>query len=192
MLFGVIDLWLGCVSLVENQKLSEQEDFLPAWLDDKPAELTPGSYIWTIRTVAAQFKDQEREKPYAQIDCLVLDGQFINYQFPFRLYLTKAARNWATYFMRKFEYPAELLEAAQPVVRRSALENLTGKVLVEVTDGEYGLKFDVKGFSRPSESELEDKLKPKEEVKFESSEPSVDLEADVKGEPDLSFLDSTQ
>jgi hypothetical protein len=169
--------------------MTEQDDFIPPWLDQKPQELTPGTYVWSVSVSTAKFQDQEREKPYVKIDLDIMGGPFTGYKFPFRLYLTKAARGWAMYFLRKFEYPTELIECAQPVIRASAIVGLTGKVWVEVADSELGLQFNVKGFERNNETELEDKLTPKQEIVLESTEPIVDLEADIKKKDDLSWLD---
>jgi hypothetical protein len=174
--------------------MSDQEEFIPGWLDEK-TKLVPGTYIWPVLINTASFRDLEREKPYVKLDAMVTDGPFADFKFEFRIYLTKAARGWATFFFKKFGYPQELLDdPVQPRIRKQAIEGLAGKVLVEVHETEYGLNIDPKGFERTEETELEDKLKPKDEVVLEPKEPSIDLEADVKAQPaeDLSWLDFTE
>ena len=164
--------------------VEEREEYSPNWDDEQ--KMDPGTYIWSVHIAGAAFKDTERDKPYVKLDCVVFEGDNLGYKFSFRLYATKAARNWATYFLKKFGYPEELLTAEPPRLVRKSLEGLEGKILVEITDSDHGLMIDAKGFDRLTGQELEQKLLPKEEALLVGpeapQEPSIDVFADVAQE----------
>jgi hypothetical protein len=95
----------------------------------------------------------------------------------FRVYTTEAARKILIWFLRKFEYPAELIEPVLQL-KKSKLVGLKGKLLIEEREDRNWP--DAIGFSRLAETELEDKL-------ARLTVPSVDVNADLKKE--LEYLD---
>lgn len=144
--------------------------------------VSPGRYIWLIHISAATPKDTDKEKPYVKIDCVVIEGDQAGYKFNFRLYITKAARGWATYFLKKFNYPEELLATDPPRLVRAKLEGLEGKILVDLSESpNYGLQVDAKGFDRVDGDELEKKMNPEVATQLApEDEPEIDIFGDVK------------
>lgn len=174
------------------------DDFIPNWDEplpiDTPAVAEPpdGMYVWPIKVWEVEMPKAGSEKPFLNIFYIVTDGPFQHFKSSFRLYITAAAKTRVLWFLRKFEYPAELLpEGGTPLLRRTAIIGLTGKALAEVDHGSpYAKKIDFKGFERIGETELEEKIAPKEE----ESIPTIDIHADAQAEAieeaiDLSFLD---
>jgi hypothetical protein len=161
------------------------EEFTPTWGQEVP----PGLYFWSIRIWDVELPKAEMEKPFLNLFFEVIDGAPPEgFKNSFRLYITPNGKRWALWFLRKFGYPEELL-GDQPVIRKAALIGLTGKIQAEVTDDAYGFKLDVKGFERLDETELEERIRRKEEVALpQEDEPTIDVNADA-GEEDLSFLD---
>ena len=162
------------------------EDYTPAW----GQEVAPGTYFWSIHVWDVELPKPETEKPFLTIFFEVVGGEHDGFKNSFRLYITPNAKRWALWFLRKFGYPDELL-GDQPVIRKAALIDLAGKIQVEATEDAYGFKLDVKGFERLNESELEERLKHKDEVALpQEQEPVIDVNDDVKEvDSDLSFLD---
>jgi hypothetical protein len=177
----------------------EPEEFSLDWLDG-PKLLECGTYIWVCAITSMSIRDIDREKPYALLGMKVIEGEQAGFSWEYRLYINKAAKGWARYFLSKFGYPPELLAGENPTLRRSALVDptgnsfLSGKVHVEVVDDpKWGRQYNAKGFDRPDGEELEKKLERQQEVALPKDDvPAVDLEADVKkpaAQEDLSFLD---
>lgn len=162
------------------------EDYIPPWGQEVPA----GTYFWSIHVWDVELPKPETEKPFLTIFFEVVGGEHDGFKNSFKLYITPNAKRWALWFLRKFGYPDELL-GDQPVIRKAALIDLAGKIQVEATEDNYGFKLDVKGFERLNETELEDRLKTREEVTLpQDQEPVIDVNADVQEtNGDLSFLD---
>lgn len=168
------------------------EEYTPNW-DQGVGEIPTGTYFWEILVWDVELPKAEMPKPYIKLFYKVLtDPPVEGYKNSFRLYITPAAKTWALWCLRKFGYPEELL-GDSPIIRKTALIGLRGKIQVEVFPDEYGLKHDVKGFERIGETELEERLKKREEVTIPQDDvPVIDINADVKNEDaDLSFLDGT-
>ena len=170
------------------------EEIIPAWMDE--VRLEPGTYVWTVAVEACEFRDLEHEKPYANLSCIVIEGEQAGYKFDYRLYVNQKARSWAMYFLKKFDYPEGLLAEAKPILRRAALVGLQGKMLAEVgNDPRWGLQINIKAFDHTLGTEIEDRLNKKSEVTLsKQTEPVIDLEQDVKTSvpagTDLSWLDA--
>jgi hypothetical protein len=167
------------------------DEYTPPWEEDPAMDVPPGTYFWPIHVWSVELPAPDAPKPYVNVFYAVVGGPQDGYKNSFRLYITPAAKNWALWFLRKFGYPEELL-GDKPIIRKAALIDLTGKIQVEVYRDEYGPRFDVKGFERLTETELEDRLKAKEEqaLPFKEEEPVIDINADLKEpEADLSFMD---
>src|SRR5271170_5359116 len=167
------------------------DEYIPAWAENPAADIPTGTYFWAIHVWDVELPNVDAAKPYVNLFYSVVGGPQDGYKHSFRLYITPAAKSWALWFLRKFGYPEELL-GDKPIIRKSALVNLAGKIQVEVYRDDYGLKFDVKGFERLNETELEDRLKAKEERPFDlvEDEPVIDVNADMQEDhEDLSFLD---
>lgn len=167
------------------------DEYTPNW-DDGPNEIPTGTYFWEIQVWEVELPNPEVVKPYIKMFYRIASGPQQGIKNSFRLYITPAAKNWALWCLRKFGYPEELL-GASPVIRKSALLGLAGKIQVEVYMDDRGLQYDVKGFERLGETELEDRLKRREEVALpRDEEPVIDINADVVAtDEDLSFLDGT-
>jgi hypothetical protein len=161
--------------------VAEQDEFALNWGD---LNVLPGTYVWPIHVEAATFKDQQKEKPYVKLDCIVIEGPEAGYKFNFRLYVTKAARGWATYFLKKFGYPEESLATDPPRLVRQQLLGLEGKILVVLTQSDqYGFQVDAKGFDRLNGDELEKKLAEESAPsQVPAAEPSIDIFQDVAPE----------
>lgn len=162
------------------------DEFTPNWDAEAVDDPACGSYVWPVTIWQAELPPANTgKKPYIKLFYIVNGGQFDQFKNSFRIYINPEAKVWALWFLKKFNYPEELLTGKQPVIRRTAFNGLTGKILVEVfEDPQYGKKFEVKGFSRLDELDLEKKVAPPEET----IEPSIDINADAE-EADLSFLD---
>jgi hypothetical protein len=168
------------------------DEYIPTW-DQGPNEIPAGIYFWEITVWDVELPNPEMEKPYVKMFYKVTVGDLGGYKNSFRLYITPAAKSWALWCLRKFGYPEELL-GESPIIRKSALINLQGKIQVEVYEDERGLKYDVKGFERLGETELEDREKRHQEFSLGAQDevPVIDINADVVAEDtDLSFLDGT-
>jgi len=185
------------------------EDYSPNWSSDEDA-LAEGWYIWDIFVKKMEFKDIEpgKEKPFMLLSVIVEDPQDgppcpnTGYQFDFRIYIHKKSRGWACYFLKKFDYPQELLANDQPVLRKQNIEGLRGQVLIQVQQNQNTgyMNTDVKGFDHTGGIELVEKRakelakeKGEEYVPPEAQAPderAIDVNADVAGEaPDIGSLD---
>lgn len=168
------------------------DEYTPNW-EQGTEEIPTGTYFWEILVWDVELPKQEMEKPYVKMFYKVLtEPPAEGYKNSFRLYITPAAKNWALWCLRKFGYPEELL-GASPILRKSALIGLRGKIQVEVYPDALGQRYDVKGFERIGEMELEDRLKRSEEVPLPQDDvPVIDINADaMPADEDLSFLDGT-
>jgi hypothetical protein len=164
------------------------DDFVPNWDAQAVGDPPPGTYVWEIRIWDIELPIPGVSKPYLNLFYVVQGGEYDQFKNSFRLYLTQNAKTWALWFFRKFGYPEELLSGPSPVVRKSAIHGLGGKIHVEV-DGDG--RFNVKGFERIGETELEDKLWPKPES--EEPLPSIDINADSEEVVvDIDFLDQAE
>ena len=154
------------------------DEFKPKWSDPI---VEPGSYIWVVFVKSCEFRDLEREKPYMRIEAMVEEGDHAGFLFEWRVYVHAKSRSWATWFLKRFGYPEELLDSGQPTLKRREIEGLHGKVHVEVEVDEHGfLRFNAKGFDRIGGTELEDRLAKQRGVPIGT--PEVDIMADVKGD----------
>ena len=153
------------------------------------SKLKARTYIWVVFVKSCEFRDLEREKPYMRIEAMVEEGDHAGFGLDFRIYVHAKSRSWATWFLKRFGYPEELLDSGQPTLRRREIEGLHGKVHVEVeVDGRGFLRFNAKGFDRIGGTELEDRLAKQQKVTIGTT-PEVDIMADVKGENGLGVLD---
>lgn len=173
-----------------------EEEFSPEWGGkESPLAIPDGVHFLSIEILNVELPREGAEKPFLNLFYVVRGGEYDGFRNSFRLYITQNGRRWAQWFLRKFGYPEELLSGERPVIRRLAIEGLFGKIQVEVGEGVYGQKVDVKGFERHNETELEDRLARQMagEIPFpkDPEEPSIDIHGDVVEEPaaDLSFLD---
>jgi hypothetical protein len=168
--------------------MAEMDEFRPnAWT---PVEMTEGRYVFSVKVKKCTFRDTEKDKPYMQIIFLVLGGDKDGLEIDTRVYISKAAEWRARYFLKKFDYPAELLEQQPPILRKGQIEGLEGKVLVEYTVDNYDmLKADIKKFDHVNGDDIEKEMAKQagkqEELPLGSgtdAEPqrTIDLNADVQ------------
>jgi hypothetical protein len=158
------------------------DEVFPDWMDEAPVGVVPGSYLWTVAVEKAEFKDLEREKPYAELTLVVIEGPESGFHFTWRLYIHKAAKGWAHYFLKKFDYNQDALSGPRPMLRRTLLEGLRGKMSVEAReDDRWGFQIEPKGFDHENGTELEGKQQKGEAV--------IDVFDDVSTNDELSSLD---
>lgn len=172
--------------------MAEMDEFTPSgW--GETTKLQPGKYVFPVRVKSLQFRDTTKEKSYMSVVFLVLDGANKDFEFDERVYLSKKAEWRARWFLKKFGYPEEYLSSEQPVLKKSKIEGLEGKVLVEVTlDNMEMLKVEVKKFDYIAGTEIEEALekeaKKQEELPLQAgtdAEPNtaIDVEQDIKENP---------
>jgi hypothetical protein len=129
-----------------------------------------GVYIWTVAVERAEHRDKEREKPYILLGCKIIEDEYAGFAFDYRLYINPKARNWALYFLRKFDYASDLCDAG--TIRLPKIIGLTGKMLVEVGHWDSGkIRIDSRAFDHLGGNELEErlaKLQPEQTVDVES------------------------
>lgn len=167
------------------------DDIQAAEWDREDVEVDVGSYVWPIALTSCEAKDAKTDKPYMEVGAVVEDpSEHAGYSFDFRIYFHKKSEKWCRYFLKKFDYPSELLEREPPILRKSVISQLKGKVLVEIKDGHYGGTIvDVKGFDHLDGVELEERLvkllSSPEEGSESDGEGATDVEADIKtgGDP---------
>lgn len=180
--------------------MAERDEFTPKW--DGP-RFVPGTFIWTVYVKACVFREgvsQSETRPYMDIRVLVEDPPdgpeepMNGAEMDFKIWLHQKAAGWCLYFLKKFDYPAEMLaDEHRPIIRRQEVVGLHGKVLVNVKEGENGfLLYDVKGFDHLSGNELEKRVAskangtPREEASVNTmdiTETAIDLQADLKSSP---------
>jgi hypothetical protein len=151
---------------------------------DKPEVWVPddGWHLFTVRIQAAAFEGIGREKPFVNVTACVTLGPHAGLVFTFRVYLHQAAENWLKYFLKKFEYPAALLEEDPPKIKLSAIIGTEGQLLVLVSQEDDLKTFDVKGFGHTADADLEARfagMRMREQASAE--EPAVDIHEDVRG-----------
>ena len=169
-------------------KSEQQEFFLTNPKTVEPASVwVPdiGWHLLHVRVEHATFENLGEEKPYINVHVIVTDGPHERFQFTFRAYMHFVAEKWLKYWLKKFSYPYELLDQEPPVIKLEKIIGLTGQVLVQAYDGgqaEEGiLQFDVKGFGRPIDPELEARWAMiLARAKSTEEPPSVDVNADVQ------------
>jgi hypothetical protein len=182
--------------------MADTEDFQPDW---GGIEVKPGKYILEVQVKTVIFRDVDKEKPFMSVTFLTIDGDKKGFEFENRVYVNKKAEWRTRYFLKKFDYPVELLEGDTPVLRKKQIEGLQGKVLVDFTEDNYGmLRPDVKAFDHINGTELEEKLAKERAAEDQlpltgagtDAEPTtaIDVNADVRQEQqkqpdDLSMLD---
>lgn len=171
--------------------MAEMDEFRPkTW---NPIEIKPGKYVFETEVKRCTFRDTEKEKPFMQIVFLVLnDNEYHGLEIDSRVYISKAAEWRARYFLKKFDYPAELLEQQPPILKKANIEGLKGKILVEFEMDNFDmLKADVKQFDHLNGDEIEKKLAKEagrqEELPLGSgtdAEPQkeIDVNQDVAGQ----------
>ena len=179
----------------------QQDDFQPDW---GGIEVKPGKYILEVQVKTVIFRDVDKEKPFMSVTFLTIDGDKKGFEFENRVYVNKKAEWRTRYFLKKFDYPVELMEGDAPVLRKKQIEGLQGKVLVDFTEDNYGmLRPDVKAFDHINGQELEEKMAKERGTEdqmalgattdAEPSAPAIDVNADVRQEQkqpdDLSMLD---
>lgn len=185
--------------------MSDNDEITPQW--GKQVAPPVGIYIWPLRVVEVSPKDSGTDKPYLLTKVQILaDGQFLGFEFDFRLYYSIKAEKWCKYFLKKFNYPKEYLDTVSPILKQSSIKGLSGKARVHVTfdqagDQEY-VNYDMKGFEHLNETELEEKLAKERAsqettIQFGASAPAappssplaeIDVNADVKEAQDLEAL----
>lgn len=181
--------------------MTEMQEFNPGW---EGMTIKPGRYIFQVAVKTCLFRDTEKEKPYMQITFKVLTGTQKGFDFENRIYISKKAEWRVRFFLKKFDYPAQLLEATSPILKKPAIEGLQGKVLAIFEEDNYGmLKCDVKAFDHLEGTEIEEKeakiADNAEQLQLPATDgepalPARDVMADVKQNPpnvddDLSALD---
>ena len=177
----------------------DSDEIIPRW--DKPDNVPQiGTYIWVLKITKVTSHDEYSQKPYLKMTVDVMDGQFLGHSFDFRLYYSQKSEKRCKWFLKKFGYPAELLDSESPRLKKSLMVNLSGKARVEIStyqgnDGNEYLDYDLKAFERLTETELEEKLEkekanptdesgslgfPSEQPAPLSQVPEVDLNADLQ------------
>lgn len=171
--------------------MAEMEDYSPNW---EGPTIGPGKYIFAVDVKKCGFMDTTKEKPFMKLEVEVNDGPYKGIAFDFRVYIHKKSQTWCVFFLSKFGYPEELFRNTEaPKLRKSQIEGLSGKVLVEVEEDNSGfLRFNVKKFDHADGHEIEDWME-KEAKKGEQadlparsdSEPAatIDVNQDVQGQP---------
>jgi hypothetical protein len=193
---------------MKGTKFDGDEVAMGDWEGDKreqSGEAPPvGVYIWPVKVMSADYYDVRTDKPFILLRVTIEDtetrqSEFAGFSFDFRLYVNKNSEGWARWMLKKFGYPDEAgLSAKKPSIRRSLIVGLLGEVIVWVrVKGNY-LNFDVKGFQRPGEDELEKNILPKlqeecdaenggearEPGADEAEGPAVDINAEDAGTTD--------
>jgi hypothetical protein len=184
------------------------EEFTPGdW--GGAVDIKPGKYIFPLKVKSLSFRDTDKEKAYMLVVFIVIDGEHKGFEFDQRIYISKKAEWRARYFLKKFDYPEEYLGSESPVLKKSVIEGLEGKALVEFEEDNYGmLKPDMKKFDHINGSEIEEYMAKQslsesgDQTTFggatTDAEPTkaIDVNADVKDQPpphtdadDLSLLD---
>ena len=178
----------------------DSDEIIPRW--EKPDNVPqPGTtHIWVLKITKVTSHDEYSQKPYLKMTVEVMDGPFLGHSFEFRLYYSQKSEKRCKWFLKKFGYPAELLDSDTPRLKKSLMVNLSGKARVEIStyqgsDGNEYLDYDLKAFERLAETELEEKLEkekssptdqsgslgfPSEQPTPRSPVPEVDLNADIK------------
>ena len=173
--------------------MAEMDEFRPK--DWVPIEIQPGKYVLAVEVKKCTFRDTEKEKAYMQIVFKVIEGDKLGFEFDERVYISKKAEWRARYFLKKFDYPAELLEQQPPSLKRTKIEGLQGKVLAEANVDNFGmLKIEVKKFDHIAGNEIEAEL-----AKASGSQEELPLQNTTDAEPtreidvnaDLSAEDTT-
>jgi len=171
--------------------MAEMDEFRPK--DWVPIEIKPGKYAFCVEVKKCSFKDTEKEKAYMQIAFIVIDGEMKGFEFDERVYISKKAEWRARYFLKKFDYPADLLEQQPPTLRKAKIEGLQGKILADASVDNFGmLKIEVKKFDHIGGTEIEDELAKEQGTQEElplqtgtDAEPTreINVNADVEGTP---------
>jgi hypothetical protein len=170
--------------------MAEMDEFRPnSWT---PVEIQEGKYVFSVRVKKCTFRDVDKDKPYMQVVFLVLGGDKDGLEIDTRIYISKAAEWRARYFLKKFDYPAELLEQQPPILRKAQIEGLEGKILVEYASDNYDmLRADVKKFDHINGDDIEKEMAKQagkqEELPLGTgtdAEPQreIDVNADVTGQ----------
>lgn len=179
--------------------MAEKEEFTPQWSEK---QIQPGQYIWSVYLKSCLFRESATNgevKPFMQLAAIVEDppdgpeDPYTGTEVDFRIYMHAKSQGWCLYFLKKFGYSEALLaNPGRPIIRRAEVAGLHGKILVNVAPDDQGLlRFDVKGFGRLGENELEERLAKKSGAAHEAAEASmdtvevaevIDLEADVRAE----------
>jgi hypothetical protein len=170
--------------------MAEMDEFRPnSWT---PVEIKEGKYVFSVKVKKCTFRDTDKEKPYMQVVFLVMGGDKDGLEIDTRIYISKAAEWRARYFLKKFDYPADLLEQQPPILRKAKIEGLEGKILVEFALDNFDmLKADVKKFDHINGDDIEKEMAKQagkqEELPLGSgtdAEPQreIDLNADVAGQ----------
>lgn len=137
--------------------MAEMDEFRPK--DWVPIEIEPGKYVLQVEVKKCTFKDTEKEKAYMQIVFIVIGDDKKGFEFDERVYISKKAEWRARYFLKKFDYPTELLEQQPPILKKAKIEGLSGKILAEATMDNFGmLKIEVKKFDHINGDEIEKEL----------------------------------
>jgi hypothetical protein len=172
--------------------MAEVDEFRPK--DWSPIEIQPGRYVLVVKVKKCAIHDKDKEKPYMLIVFIVTDGSMKGFEFDNRVYLSRAAEWRARYFLKKFDYPAELLEQQVPPIRPTVITGLEGKVLVEFEKDNFDmLKTEIKKFDHIGGTEIEEFLAKNNQTANQTelplgvgrtdSEPAnvIDLNADMAG-----------
>ena len=163
--------------------MAEMEEYTPSW--DQGPQLDKGDYIWIVNVKKCTFRDIDKDKPFMVVEFVVSEGPQKDFEFDNRIYINKKAEWRVRWFLKKFDYPEKYLESAAPVLKKSVIEGLRGKVHVEMGEDNYGmLKADIKGFDHPNGTELEEKL-----AKKKGSEEQLPLRPASDSEPALPAKD---
>lgn len=182
--------------------MTEKEEFQPQWGNTK--QVTPGEFIWTVYVKSCVFKEGVsggESKPYMVIEVIVEDPPdgpeepFNGTVFDFRVYLNPKSAWKCLWFLKKFDYPTQLLaDENRPIIRKKEVVGLHGKVLVKIeqTDSGY-LNFYANGFDHVGGTDLEQRQQKKNGAQqpsdtrtidtVEAPENFIDLEQDVKSDP---------
>jgi hypothetical protein len=167
--------------------MAEMDEYRPK--DWVAVEIEVGKYIFSVEVKRCTFRNTDKEKPYMTIVFQVLEGDKEGFEFDDNVYITKKAEWRAQYFLRKFDYPIELLEKKPPVLKKAQIEGLRGKIYVDITKDNFDmLKIEVKKFDHLNghdiENELAKEAAKQEQLPLSDSEPTqeIDLNADLSAE----------
>ena len=161
------------------------DEVLPDWAGEDDANVPPvGLHVVIVRILRASFDESYRGKPFIHVGCRVIEGEYQGMEFSFDVYFSPKAERMARYFLKKFNYPAELLEQKKTPLRGVELIGLEGKVLLKVEEGDDGfLKFNSMGYAhwppKDDAGELEKRLARmlgKEESESQDDVPVIQID----------------
>jgi hypothetical protein len=145
---------------------------------EQPAIGTPPTYELVTVTITAVHvpKEVRGGKPFMALEGMTESG----IPWHFRMYLTEKARRILIWFLRKAEYPAELIEP-ELKLKKSKLVGCRLKILFEEREDRNWLS--PIGFARVGETDLEERL-------AQLTVKPIDINADMEEEGNLAWLDS--